>query len=308
MKILALILPIFATLHVSCQDNAVAPVVDPPEEEKKPRVLTTFYPIQYFAQRIAQDAAEVICPVPETADPIYWMPDASAIQLYQNADLILINGANFERWIEKVALPASKVVNTAQPLENDLLRYESAVLHKHGPEGEHSHEGIDGHTWIDPKNALIQADEIKAALGKRWPEHVSTFAAGYGGLAEDLGELDTRFQTFAASWANRPLAASHPAYNYLAKRYGLKIINLDLDPESVPDATVIELIRRVATEHQVAHLLWETQPTKDVEEVIRRAGMQNVLLAPCETNPATGDYLSAMRENLGRLEALLEKG
>ncbi|MFT4638622.1 MAG: zinc transport system substrate-binding protein [Verrucomicrobiales bacterium] len=297
------LLPLFLLLS-ACNETST-PTSESPTAGK-PRVLTTFYPVTYFAQRIAQEASEVICPLPDSADPIYWMPEASAIQQYQSADLILINGANFEQWIDKVTLPSSKLINTSQSLKGQLVRYENAVVHKHGPEGEHSHEGVDGHTWMDPLNALAQAQEIKAALIKRWPEQQPTFTKGYASLETDLQDLDTRFRTFAESWGNRALAASHPAYNYIAKRYSLKIINFDLDPESLPDQEILDSIKHTSKEYQFTHLLWEANPADEVAEAMRKLGLQNILLAPCEAPPESGDYLTTMRQNVSNLEALMK--
>ena len=37
-------------------------------------VITTFYPTQYFAQRIGGDLIDVTCPVPADEDPIFGCP------------------------------------------------------------------------------------------------------------------------------------------------------------------------------------------------------------------------------------------
>ncbi len=266
-------------------------------------ILTTFYPTTYFAQRIAGEELKVDCPLPDGADPIFWMPDAEAMQRYQAADLILLNGAAFEKWVDKVSLPSSRVIDTASVLEDRLVSYQEASAHRHGPEGDHMHEGIDGHTWVDPLNALAQAQVIAASLTKRWPEHTDIFASGLAQLELDLLALDARFQAFAKVWGKRLLLASHPAYNYLAKRYGLEIASLDLDPEQV-DAASYEEIKA----HRATVLLWEGEPTEAIAAKVSELGLRNVLVSPCEGNPGEGqDYLSVMRANLDRLEALTKE-
>lgn len=65
----------------------------------KPVVFTTFYPTTYFAQRIAGEFAEVVCPLPEGADPIFGHPEADQVLTYQAADLVIVNGASFEKWV-----------------------------------------------------------------------------------------------------------------------------------------------------------------------------------------------------------------
>ena len=71
------------------------------------------YPLKYFAERIAGEHARVVFPAPADVDPVYWMPDAKMISDYQRADLILLNGANYAKWVNKVSLPRFRMVNTS---------------------------------------------------------------------------------------------------------------------------------------------------------------------------------------------------
>ncbi|MCA8961213.1 MAG: zinc ABC transporter substrate-binding protein, partial [Planctomycetes bacterium] len=98
-------------------------------------VRTTFYPTTYFAERIGGERVHVVCPTPADADPIFWMPDEGAIGDYQSAELIVLNGAEFEKWVSKVTLPERRVVRTAAPFADQLLRFEQAMTHSHGPGG-----------------------------------------------------------------------------------------------------------------------------------------------------------------------------
>ena len=172
---------------------------------QQPVVYTTFYPTTYFAQRIGGDSVKVVCPCPADADPAFWMPDEKTVAAYQRADLIIVNGASFEKGRAKVTLPESRIVETAKPLTDELIVLEEAVTHTHGPEGEHSHEGIDGHTWLDPINARIQAGEIRNALVERFPDHAEEFEQGYAGLVRDLDALDVRLKALAGKLGDQVL-------------------------------------------------------------------------------------------------------
>ena len=39
------------------------------------RIYTVNYPLQYFAQRLAGEHAEVVFPAPPAIDPAFWTPD-----------------------------------------------------------------------------------------------------------------------------------------------------------------------------------------------------------------------------------------
>ncbi len=274
-----------------------------------PVVYTTFYPTTYFAERIAGDAVRVVCPCPEDADPATWMPDAPALAAYQKAGLIVINGASFEKWIEKAALPESRIVDTAKPLRDEFIVLEDAVSHAHGPEGGHSHEGTDGHTWLDPVNAKRQAARIKRAMIQRWPDKKAAFDVGHAGLAADLDGLDLRLKFISQKLRGRRLFSSHPAYNYLARRYAWQQKYFFLEPDELPaEETLAKMKAEIAL--QAADLmLWESPPSPMVADAVaRELNVVNVVFSPCESLSAEdrargADYVSLMKENLDRLEA-----
>jgi zinc transport system substrate-binding protein len=278
----------------------------------KPLVYTTFYPTQYFAERIGGDLIDVVCPVPEDEDAIFWMPDAKAIVAYQQADLILINGAEFCKWVQRVSLPASRVVNTARPFETDFITFGHAPVHSHGEGGKHAHEGLDGHTWMDPVNARRQAAEISKALIKRFPEHKTAFEEGFAALAKDLDALDEKLKAYQATYKNQPLLASHPAYNYIARRYGWNIVSLDLFPEEMPSDEAFQGIKEILKSHPAKYLIWEAYPTKAIADRIRsELGLISIEFSPCELlsedaqNSGT-DYMSVMRKNLDNISVVFD--
>ena len=255
---------------------------------EQPVIYTSFYPAQYFTQRITGDFANVICPVPEDEDPIFWKPDSATIAQYQEADLIIINGAGFEKWVNTVNLPQSRVVDTAKSFAAEFITYENAVQHQHGDKGAHTHEGIDGHTWVDPVNAITQSEAILGALNKKYPDEKERFEANFASLKADLQALDTGFKEVSAK---TPLLASHPAFNYIARRYGWNVKNLDLDPDN-PPAQLDDTFSKI--------ILWESTPTKDIPNFL------NATFSPIEQAPDSGDYLSVMKSNLDTMRGIFK--
>ncbi len=279
----------------------------PPPRRAIPEVCTTFYPATYFAARIGGTRIAVVCPVPPEADPALWMPDAASIRRYQQADLIVTNGADFEKWVGKVSLPLSRVVETARPLAKDLLRHEGAVTHSHGPGGAHSHKGIDGHTWLDPNLAAIQASEIHKGLVRLLPGHVTELNANWTALSADLIQLDEALDELTKAIGDRPLLAAHPAWNYLARGYGWKVVNFDLSPGKAPDEAAAARLREVLKEKPARVALWESEPGLEVAAALEKAGLKSVVFSPCESPPTGDDYLGVMRKNIARLRAALSE-
>ena len=271
----------------------------------KPVVWTTFYPTTAFAQRLAGDDAEVHCPVSADDDPIFWKPTREAIAGFQKADLIVINGAGFEKWVANANLPDTKTANTALGFKSRWIEYEgSGTPHKHGPDGEeHTHAGLDGHTWLDPILAKKQAAAIRDGLIRLMPKKEADFRNRYAALAKDLDALDAELKTITVKDA---LFANHPAYNYLAKRYGWKIVNFDLDPEYQPTEAQIAEIATAKSKTPGRIMLWEAAPTEQIAKILEGStGLKSIEFSPCEAPPESGDYFEAMKANIARLKAAL---
>lgn len=287
------------------------PSPGPGESAGKLKILTTFYPTTYLATRLAGDHAEVHCPLPPDADPITWRPDPEAIALYQAADLIILNGAGFEEWVERVSLPPSRVVETAAGFRDRWIQVEEAVTHSHGPEGEHTHTGLDGHTWLDPLLALEQSRAIFEALVRVRPAQEADFRESFTRLEADLRALDEALTELSKDLGKTPILASHPAYNYPGRRYGWNLRNLDLDPETIPSHEVIHDIEHALEDFPARILLWESAPSAEVSEVLeKKLGLKGVIFSPYETKDGESDaaapeYLTVQNQNVKRLAEAL---
>ena len=275
-------------------------------------VYVTFYPGEFFVDRVGGELVEVMNPVPSDADPIFWRPGSDVLSGYQGAGLIVVNGAGFEKWVETVSLPGSRVVSFAGPYEEEWLRYEEAVTHSHGPEGDHSHEGLDGHTWVDPVNAKVAAGVIRDRLIAEYPDEAGGLQDRFAGLSAELDGLDAGLQEVTGLLGDGVLLASHPAYNYLAKRYGWEVVNLDLDPEGVLSEEAYGEIAEAVARSGARVMLWEGEPLEGTAVRLREGlGVESVLFSPAEAlgddeRAAGEDYVSIMRGNVERLRGVLE--
>ena len=269
------------------------------------KVMATFHPGAYFAKRITGAHAEVSCPLPKDADAAFWEPSPEVLAQYQKADLIVVNGANFEHWTQTATLPDTRVVVMADAFKNDWIVIKNAVTHSHGPAGAHSHTGVNGHTWPDPINAIAQENAVRDALIARDPVHKADYIANARALEKDLLEIDARLKALPVK---ATLLASHPSYSYIAKRYGWKLVEFGLEPDVAPDAKQIEEIKKARAEHPDAKImLWEDEPCAEAKKLMADTGLETVVFDPCEQPPEKGDYLSVMRDNLARLEAALKR-
>jgi zinc transport system substrate-binding protein len=265
-------------------------------------IYTVNYPLDYFAKRIGGDYAEVFFPAPPGVDPAFWSPGREAVRQYQQADLILLNGADYAKWVGKVTLPKSKLVDTSKSFEIDYVPLEDTVTHTHGPQGEHAHKGVAFTTWLDPVLAAKQADAIKEAMTKLMPAKKEYFSDNYEALKSDLGELNRRIENIVSAGPDKPLLASHPVYQYLAKRYNLNLRSVHWEPDEVPGLDELKELDIILEDHPAGWMLWEDEPKGKTKALLKERGIQTLVFNPAANIPEKGDYLEIMNENADNLE------
>lgn len=266
--------------------------------EKPLRIAASNYPLVYFAERIGGDAIETLFQVPKDEDPAFWKPNASAIGAMQKADLIALNGADYEKWLARVSLPKAKRVDTSEAFRSQFIKIEKAVTHSHGPGGTHSHAGTAFTTWLDFDQAARQADALAVAMIRQRPGQAEKFRQGLSSLKKDLATLDEDMRKTGLAHAGKPLMGSHPVYQYLARRYGIRLENVHWEPNVMPDVAEWQVLAALRAKHPASLMIWEGQPSPEISARLNASGLESVVFDPCANRPDSGDFLSVMRRNI----------
>lgn len=272
--------------------------------QDRPRIVAVNYALATFAERLAGDAAEVVFPVPEDTDPSFWRPAIADISQIQSADLILLNGAFFAAWVDRVSLPRSKLVNTSQAFSNRYILTES-ITHSHGDGGEHSHEGTASYVWLDPELATLQAEAIAAALTRKRLVPEADVGARLVELRADLAALDTAAQE-GLSGAG-PIIATHPRYQYLARAFGLSIASLEWEAGAAPTDEDLQDLAGLAAETGAKVLIWEAEPPAGAQDAVAELGLTSVTLPPLAQRPADGAFFEVLGSQLSALAKALSE-
>lgn len=269
-------------------------------------VYTVNYPLRYFAERIAGNHAEVNFPGPIDVDPAFWQSDAVTIGGFQRADLILLNGAGYAKWVKRVSLPRRKLVDTSASFRTEFIETQGEVTHSHGREGSHSHAGTAFTTWLDLSQAAAQMRAVRDALSRLRPQYADTFAANALALEQALLDLDSRLKAIVATAPAKPLIASHPVYQYLARRYGLNLEAVMWEPETMPGEDQWMQLKRILREHPAGWMLWEDEPAAVSVERLQQLSVQSTVFDPCANQPEAGDFLDVMSKNVTNLERIFQ--
>jgi zinc transport system substrate-binding protein len=276
----------------------------PAGESEKLTIYVVNYPLKYFATRIAGEHARVVFPAPADVDPAYWMPDAKAISDYQRADLILLNGANYAKWVNKVSLPRFRMVNTSAAFKDRYIEAAEMLTHSHGAKGEHGHEALAFNTWIDFSLAAEQAKAIAKALSRKKPILKDTFQKNYQKLERELLKLDRDIKEVVSKEQSRPVVASHPVYDYFARGYGLNMSSVHWEPDEIPTNEQMLELHSILKDHPAKWMIWEGEPIEESVDRLKAIGIQSVVFDPCGNAPDQGDFMSMMQQNVQNLREM----
>ncbi|MEM1077211.1 MAG: metal ABC transporter substrate-binding protein [Pseudomonadota bacterium] len=264
-------------------------IASPASAQDRPRVVAVNQVLHEFAEHLLASAAEVVFPVPEGVDPSFWRPSIADISQIQSADLILLNGAGFATWIDRVSLPRSRVVNTSAKIEDQFIVTES-ITHSHGDGGEHSHEGLAAYTWLDPMLAIAQAEAIASASVARGLVSAEKIAPKRAALRAELTALDATAREALRNAQGVAMIATHPRYQYFGRRYALSITSLEWDAGAMPTEEELAELARFAEELDARVLIWEAEPPNGALQAAEELGLTNVVFAPGASTSSSGSF------------------
>jgi len=267
------------------------------------RVVASFYPLQYAAQRVGGAFVSVRNLTPVGAEPHDLELSAQDTANLEDAGLVVYLKGFSPAVDESVAAVAGGHALDVATAANLDLRY-TAI------EGgqQASTSSIDPHFWLDPTRLAAVGDAIARQLAARAPQHAAAFMANAAALRADLGVLDTEYRTGLAHCANPDIVTSHNAFGYLAEHYGLRQIGISgLTPEDEPTPQQLADAADFVRVHHVSTIYYETLVSPAIAKTVaNETGVKTAVLDPIEGLSSTSqgaDYLAVMRSNLASLRA-----
>jgi zinc transport system substrate-binding protein len=285
----------------SCSEKE--PTVTDASPSEIPRVVTTNYPLFFFASEIAGESVEVSFPEIE-GDPAMWAPDGQDAADLQDSDLLILNGAGYESWLAFTTLPGGHTLDTTAQVQGKLLPIENETVHQHGPGGEHSHQGTAFTTWLDPLLAIEQARAIKQGLSSLAPEQAGSFQSNFEKLEQRLTLLDESLARALGQLGEPPVVFSHPVYQYLQHRYGLNGRSVHWEPDTEPGTREWIDFGNLLRQTPARIMIWEDTPLESVREKLLEMDIQVIVFNPAGNTPLQGDYFGVMEKNILEVESV----
>lgn len=303
-------------------------------EEGKVNVITSFYPLYYFADKIGGEQVQVINLVPTGVDPHDWAPKPQELANLMNADVFIYNGLGLEGWAESFvdSLKQDHPLVTVMASEGVKVITNGSSAHshehEHGHEDEyeqehvdehrqddhaHNHGGMDPHVWLSPLQAMSMAENIKNGLIQASPDDAALFEKNFALLMDELEELHEQYTEMTRQARTHDLVVSHEAFGYLARDYRLNQVGvMGLSSYAEPSVQTMRRITDFIQEHDIQYILFEELASPKIAQTLARDNGIDVLMIntleglTSEQVEAGEDYMSIMYKNLTTLRKALE--
>lgn len=272
-----------------------------------PQVVTSFYPLEYVAERIVGEHAEVSTLTSPGVEPHDLELTVRQTATVSDADLVaFVKGlqpavdAAVEQHGPDHVVEVTEVVDL-EPLDPEAHEGEDDEEHE-------AHADVDGdlHFWLDSLRMAEVAAEVEARMSELDPDNADVYAENLTALRQDLQELDEEYQAGLADCRLDMVVVSHDAFGYL-ETYGLHFEPIaGLSPDAEPSPAHLAELADLIREEGVTTVFSETLASPAMAQTLAaELDLETAVLDPVEgltDETADEDYLSLMRANLTALQ------
>lgn len=300
MKKLLIMMIIFLFIISGCS-NAVQTSGE--QTGNKLQVVTTFYPMYYFAKQIAGTAANVDFLIPNGVEPHDWEPTVQDMAKIQDANVFIYNSRYFETWTEKA-------LNSMDTSKLKVVEASDGIQLMNADKSEGNSEASkDPHVWLSPVLAAQEVNTIAKALESADPKHKAQYQKNAEVFKAKLADVDQLYKQSLEKAANKEFVTQHAAFGYLAKQYGLTQIPIaGLSPDVEPTLGKLADLADLMKKKHVKLIYFEGLTSSKVADTLaNEIGAQTDVLNPLEgltkEEQAQGlDYIGVMKKNLDALK------
>ncbi len=282
-------------------------------DKDKISIVTTIYPVYDFASNIAGDKAEIINLVPTGVEPHNFELSPKDMQLIEEADLFIYNGAGMESFVDKTLHAIQNEDLVIIECSKDVALLESNHAH-HDEEHEDAHHAkTDPHTWLSVENAIVAIEYIKDALIDADTKNKQYYEDNFLAYKEELLELDTLYREALKDLPRDTIVVNHEAFGYLCEAYGLHQVGIEgLSADSEPDSARMKEIIDFCKEEDIQVILFEELVSPKVAQTVAsEIGAETMVLNPiggltAEQEAEGKNYITLMKDNLEVLKTALQ--
>ncbi|WP_347755032.1 metal ABC transporter substrate-binding protein [Agrococcus sp. ProA11] len=234
------------------------------------RIVTTTTQLADVTRELVGDAAEVTSLLQPGGSAHTFDPGPTALEALAAADLLVINGAGLETWLDSTVEASGfdgTTVDTSADLDLIAAEDDPHEGHDHDDDAHaddeahadeatedadhegHDHGEFDPHVWTDPANVIVQAEAIRDAVVAADPE--ADIAASAAAYLEQLAALDEwmRASIEQAPVDERRIVTTHDTFGYLERAFDVQVVGTVLpsldDSADASAAHIDELVAEI---------------------------------------------------------------
>jgi zinc/manganese transport system substrate-binding protein len=227
-----------------------------------------------------------------SVDPHDFEPGTADLAAFSEADLVVVNGADYDHWAEDAAAsqdPEPAVLSVAELLD--------------------APEGGDPHLWYEPEAVHAVAPALADELGDLSPDAAAVFEANAATWQADLRPYLDAVMALGSTVSGRTYAATETVFDRMAASLGLQDATPEgyrrsVSNESEPAPGDLAEFEAALAAGSVDVLIYNTQTSGSVPEQLRTAAEDaGVPVVDVTESPADGDG-SFLAWQLAQLSAL----
>lgn len=281
------------------QNRTPSPIASDSIRKDKKVVLTTFTVLSDMALNVAGDKAIVESITKLGAEIHGYEVTPSDLKRGKDANLILENGFNLERWATRFynSIPKVSHITLSEGIQPINIA-EDAYQGKPNP-----------HAWMSPKNALIYVENIRNALGELDPTNATTYDANAAKYSEEIKAIDAKLKEaiLAIPPDKRYIVSCEGAFSYIARDYGLKEVYLwPVNAEQQATPKQVERVINTVKANQIPAVFCESTVNNEAQlQVAKETGAKFAgvfyvdSLSPSDGPAST--YLKLLEYNINTL-------
>ena len=273
----------------------------------KPLIVVTTNILGDVVTNMVGDSFNVETIMPPGSDPHDFQASAQQVQTMMEADLLIVNGANFEEGMLDVIENAEsdgvmifEAISVVSQLEGsddhgDHGGHDDHDDHEghddHGGHEGHDHGGIDPHFFTDPARMAVVAQELSEFLVANFPDADQGFVSTANDYVRQLQDLDSEVEATLSvvSSGERLLVTNHAVFAYFADRYSFTVLG-----EIIPSSSTLAS----ASAQPLANLAEEIKENQ-VKAIFADASSSDALAQTLADEVAGVEVINLYTESLG---------
>lgn len=274
-------------------------------------IVVTIPVLKDLAEQIGRSHVQVTSLLSGYENEHTYSPKPSDLVSVRKAQLLFEVGIGLEVWVtslvKNAGSPSLRVVTTSQGigLIGDHTDHHDGVRQR----GEDAKTVGNPHIWLDPENVAIMLRHITEALIKVDPVHRAEFRNNQAAYLQQLDRLRKELADRVKPLSDRRFIAHHPAWPYLARRFGFDIAaTIQMHSGTEPSALQLQALIGKIKKDRIKVIVSEIQLSQKLPDLLAKETKARVVVLTTLPGglPGTATYLDMLRYNVLQLANALE--